>query len=99
LDYLREGDTLVITRLDRLARSAIHLGTLVDSFQKSSINLVVFDQHIDTMQPMGKLMFHLLAGFAEFEWSIRKEQQAEGIEKALGKRVRFGRPHKLTDAH
>jgi DNA invertase Pin-like site-specific DNA recombinase len=43
-------------------------------------------------------MFHLLAGFAEFEWSIRKERQAEGIEKALQKGVRFGRPHKLTKA-
>jgi DNA invertase Pin-like site-specific DNA recombinase len=45
LDYLREEDTLVITRLDRLARSAIHLGTLVDSFQKDSIDLVVLDQY------------------------------------------------------
>lgn len=96
LNYLREGDTLVITKLDRLARSAVHLGQIIDRLQSESISFVVIDQQIDTTTPAGKLLFHMLSAFAEFEHGIRKERQADGIKSALDKGVRFGRPKKTN---
>ena len=87
LEYLREGDTLVITKIDRLARSSRDLHNIIHDLEKSNINLVVLDQNIDTRTPIGKVFFGILATFAEFETNIRKERQREGIEKSkkLGK--------------
>lgn len=96
LNYLRKGDTLVITKLDRLARSAIHLGQLVERFQKEKINFIVLDQNIDTTTPTGKLMFHMLSAFAEFENNLRRERQQDGIKSALNKGIKFGRKPKLS---
>ena len=73
LDYVRAGDTVVVTRLDRVARSALHLGQIVDLLENKEVNFVVIDQNIDTKSSQGKLMFHMLASFAEFEQSLRKE--------------------------
>ncbi|QGP56678.1 DNA-invertase hin (plasmid) [Piscirickettsia salmonis] len=96
LNYLREADTLIITKLDRLARSAVHLGQIIDYLQTEKIGFVVIDQQIDTTTPAGKLLFHMLSAFAEFEHGIRKERQADGIKSALNKGVRFGRPKKTN---
>lgn len=90
-DYLREGDTLVITKLDRLARSAIDLGRIAEDLQSSDINLRVLDQAIDLATSEGKLLFQMLAAFAEFEMNIRRERQLEGIEAAKAKGVYKGR--------
>lgn len=98
MNYLREGDTLVITRLDRLARSVVHLAQLAKRFQQENIDLLVLDQNIDTSTSTGRLMFNMLASIAEFENDLRTERQAEGIAKAKENGVRFGRPPKLTDA-
>ena len=97
MNYLREGDTLVITRLDRLARSVIHLSQVAERFQEESIDLVVIDQAIDTSTPTGRLMFNMLAAIAEFETDLRSERQLEGIAKAKELGVKFGRPTKRTD--
>ena len=97
MNYLREGDTLVITRLDRLARSVVHLAQLTRRFQSEHIDLLVLDQSIDTSTSTGRLMFNMLASIAEFENDLRTERQAEGIAKAKENGVRFGRPSKLTD--
>jgi DNA invertase Pin-like site-specific DNA recombinase len=94
--YLREGDTLVITRLDRLARSVVHLAQLAKRFQHEYIDLLVLDQNIDTRTSTGRLMFNMLASIAEFENDLRTERQAEGISKAKENGVKFGRPAKLT---
>jgi len=94
-EYLREGDTLVITKLDRMARSAVDLGNIIKRFEKEGINLVVLDQNIDTTTSYGKLTFHILGAVAEFENEIRKERQSEGIAKAKAKGKAFGRPPKL----
>ena len=94
--YLREGDTLVISRLDRLARSVIHLAQLTKRFQSENIDLLVLDQSIDTRTSTGRLMFNMLACIAEFENDLRRERQVEGIAKARENGVRFGRPLKLT---
>jgi len=82
LDYMRDGDTLVITKIDRLARSARDLHNIVYDLEKSGISLRVLDQNIDTSTPTGKAFLGMLATFAEFETNIRKERQLEGIAKA-----------------
>ncbi len=98
MNYLREGDTLIITRLDRLARSVVHLAQLAKRFQREGIDLLVMDQNIDTSTSTGRLMFNMLASIAEFENDLRTERQAEGIAKAKENGVKFGRPAKMTDA-
>ncbi|MED7789467.1 recombinase family protein [Francisella sp. 19X1-34] len=95
-EYLRDKDTLVITRLDRMARSAIDLGNIVKNLESNNINFVVLDQNIDTTTSYGKLTFQILSSVAEFENEIRKERQREGISKALKNGKRFGRPAKIT---
>ena len=90
LNYLREDDTLVITKLDRLARSNVHLNQIVTDLEKYSINLYILDQEIDLSTATGRLMFQMLSVFAEFENNIRKERQADGIKKALARNVKFG---------
>jgi DNA invertase Pin-like site-specific DNA recombinase len=98
MNYLREGDTLIVTRLDRLARSVIHLAKLSERFKKENINLVVIDQCIDTCTSTGRLMFNMLATISEFENDLRSERRTEGIAKAKENGVKFGRPAKLTEA-
>jgi len=98
INYLREGDTLIITRLDRLARSVVHLAQLAKRFQSESIDLLVLDQNIDTSTSTGRNMFNMLASIAEFENDLRTERQAEGIAKARENGVKFGRPAKVTDS-
>lgn len=97
LDYVREGDILVITKLDRLARSTFHLTQLADQLSNKGVELIVIDQNIDTSTPTGKLLFNVLASIAEFETQIRKERVREGIEKAKANGVKFGAKAKLTD--
>ncbi len=97
LHYLREGDTLVVTKLDRLARSTLHLCQTADQLQADGIALKVLDQSIDTSTPTGKLLFNVLASIAEFETAIRKERQMEGIAKAKERGVQMGRKAKLSD--
>jgi DNA invertase Pin-like site-specific DNA recombinase len=91
LDYVREGDTLVITKLDRLARSTLHLCQIADLLEKKKVDLVVIDQSIDTSTAMGKFTFNILSSVAEFETELRKERQAEGIAKAQADGVQFGK--------
>lgn len=89
VDSLREGDSLVITKLDRLARSTFHLTQIANQLEEKSVDFVVLDQHIDTSTPTGKLLFNMLASIAGFETEICKERQLEGIEKAKCKGVKF----------
>jgi len=96
LNYLREGDTLVITKLDRLARSTLHLTQIADQLDKEGIELVVIDQNIDTTTPTGKLLFTMLGAIAEFENSLRKDRVADGVAKARERGVKFGPKAKLT---
>lgn len=97
LRHVRRGDKLVITKLDRLARSTLHLTQIAEQLKNKSVELVVLDQHIDTSTPTGKLLFNMLASIAEFETEIRKERQMEGIAKAQSKGVTFGPKAKLSD--
>ncbi len=97
LRYVRRGDVLVITRLDRLARSTLDLHRILEELQKNKVGFVVLDQAIDTTSSAGKLVFGILASVAEFEVHLRKERQAEGISRARTEGVRFGPPPKLTE--
>lgn len=96
LRHVRKGDCLVITKLDRLARSTLDLTQIADDLNKRGVELVVIDQNIDTSTPTGKLLFNMLASIAEFETDIRKERQTDGIAKAKAKGVKFGAKAKLT---
>lgn len=97
LSYVRDGDILVISRLDRMARSVLDLAKIADTLQKKGVSLMVVDQAIDTTTSEGRLMFSLLGAFAAFEADIRSERQADGIKLAQAKGVRFGRRNALTD--
>jgi len=82
LNYLREGDTLVVTRIDRLARNLRDLQNLVHDLKSKGIDLKATEQPIDTTNAAGKAFLDMLGVFAEFETNLRKERQLEGIEKA-----------------
>jgi DNA invertase Pin-like site-specific DNA recombinase len=82
LDYLREGDTLVTTKLDRLARSVTHLGQILEIIQKKKAHLKILDINIDTSSATGELVLNLLGSIAQFERKIMLERQREGIAKA-----------------
>ena len=97
LAYVREGDVLVISRLDRMARSVLDLAKIADALEKKGVALRVLDQSIDTSTSEGRLMFGLLGAFAQFEADIRAERQLDGIVLAKQKGVRFGRKAVLTE--
>ncbi len=97
LDYVRDGDVLIITKLDRLARSTVDLHNILEQLNQKGVGFKVLDQSIDTTSSTGKLLFGILASIAEFETELRKERQIEGIKKAKDNGVSFGRKAKLTD--
>ena len=96
LNYIREGDTLMITRLDRLARSVLHLCQIAADLEERGVNLKVLDQSIDASDATGRLLFNMLGAIAQFETELRAERQSEGIAKARARGVKFGRKHYLT---
>ncbi len=96
LEYVREGDVLVVTRLDRLARSTLHLCQIAEKLELKKVNLHVLDQNIDTGDATGRLLFNMLGAIAQFETEIRAERQMDGIKKAKGRGVAFGRKKKLN---
>src|SRR5262245_47651968 len=95
---VREGDALVVTRLARVARSSVHLCQIADALARKQVNLHVLDQHIDTSDATGRLLFNMLGAIAQFETEIRAERQLDGIEKAKKRGVRFGPKKRLTEA-
>jgi len=96
LEYVREGDTLVVTRLDRLARSTLHLCQIADELQRKQVHLRVLDQNLNTSDATGRLLFNMLGAIAQFETEIRAERQMDGILKAKERGVKFGRRKTLS---
>ncbi len=92
LKFARKGDTLVVTRLDRLARSVADLHAIAGTLQGKDVDLIVTEQSIDTSTSTGKLMFNMLGAIAEFESDLRRERQMEGIAKAKAEGRYKGRP-------
>ena len=92
LEYLREGDALLVTKIDRLARSTSDLYRIVSQLAEKGVELKVLDDpSIDTSSRTGKLVMGVLALIAEFENDIRRERQMDGIKKARERGTRFGR--------
>ena len=95
LEYVREGDTLVVTRLDRLARSTLHLCQIAAELERKRVDLRVLDQSINTADATGRLLFNMLGAIAQFETELRAERQKDGIQKAKERGVQFGKRRKL----
>src|SRR5436190_1728475 len=91
LDFIREGDTLVVTRVDRLARSIADLQDIVRMLKTKGAMLKATEQPIDTSTAAGKCFLDMLGVFAEFETNLRRERQMEGITKAKAAGVYRGR--------
>ena len=92
LEYLREGDTLLVTKIDRLARSTSDLYRIVSTLADKGVAFkVIDDPSIDTSSRTGKLIMGILALIAEFENDIRRERQMDGIKKARERGIQFGR--------
>lgn len=92
LEMLRSGDTFVIYKLDRLARSVRELHTIADDLQKRGINFVSISDKIDTSTAAGKAMFGMLAVFAEFERGMIQERTLAGLQSARKRGKVGGRP-------
>lgn len=91
LQFLRAGDSLVVTRIDRLARSIRDLQDIVRYLEDKKVSLICTQQPIDTSNAVGKMFLNLLGVFAQFETELRKERQLEGIAKAKAEGVYKGR--------
>ena len=96
LDFVREDDVFVVTKLDRLARSVVDLSNIVQRLDEKNVDLVVLDQGIDTTNIYGKLQFNILAAIGEFERGLIRERSREGRERAIARGVKFGANPKLT---
>jgi DNA invertase Pin-like site-specific DNA recombinase len=82
LDFVREGDALVVTKLDRLARSVAHLLEVVSVLERKGVTLQILGMGVDTGTPNGRLMLNILGSVAQFEREIMLERQREGISRA-----------------
>ncbi len=91
----REIDLVVVTKLDRLARSVKHLCDVAAELEALGVDLVVLDQAIDTSTPTGRLLFHTLAAVAEFEHDLIRERTRAGLEAARKRGRKLGRPRAL----
>jgi DNA invertase Pin-like site-specific DNA recombinase len=98
LDFLRRGDTLVVTRIDRLARSIKDLQDIVYALKKQGVTLKATEQPIDTRSAAGKAFLDMLGVFAEFETNLRRERQLEGIAAAKARGVYRGRKPSIDPA-
>ncbi len=98
LDFLRRGDTLVVTRIDRLARSIKDLQDIVYALKEQGVTLKATEQPIDTRSAAGKAFLDMLGVFAEFETNLRRERQLEGIAAAKARGVYRGRKPSIDPA-
>lgn len=94
MDYLREGDKLVVYKLDRLARSTFDLQKIAKDLEERGISLVFIKEQIDFSTPSGKLMFTMLGAIAEFERDLIKGRTTEGRERAKAQGKHLGRKGK-----
>ena len=98
LQFLRKGDVLIVTRVDRLARSIGDLQDIVRELRAKGVALKATEQPIDTGTAAGKAFLDMLGVFAEFETNLRKERQLEGIAKAKAEGRYKGRPQEIDGA-
>lgn len=91
LIWLRSGDILICTRMDRLARSVKELLSIIDSLSSRNINVIFLEQNIDTTNSGGRLLFHMFAAFAEFERDLIRERTLAGLVAARARGRKGGR--------
>ena len=96
LDFVRDEDVFVVTKLDRLARSVVDLSEIVKKLQKKNVDLAVMDQGIDATTIYGWMQFNILAAIGEFERGLIRERSQEGRLKAIQRGVKFGARPKLS---
>tara|TARA_R110002124_G_scaffold144122_16_gene309116 strand:- start:7548 stop:8108 length:561 start_codon:yes stop_codon:yes gene_type:complete len=96
IDFAHAGDTILVTRIDRLARSIADLAGIVRSLEVKGVALKATEQPIDTSSAAGRAFLQMLGVFAEFETAIRRERQMEGISKAKEAGVYKGRPPSIS---
>lgn len=98
LEHIRKKDILVVTKLDRLARSTHHLLEIVETLKEKEASLLSLGEPwADTTSSAGKMVMTIFAGIAEFERDLIRERTSTGRESAMNRGVKFGRPHKLTN--
>ena len=97
-EQMRKGDTLVVTRLDRLGRSTKDLLAISSELEGNAVELEVIEQNINTKTPEGKLFFTMIAAMAEFEHSMMVARTKDGLAAARARGRLGGRKPKLTDA-
>ena len=95
LNFVRAGDTVVVARIDRLARSIADLQVIVRTLKAKGVSLKAIEQPVDTSTAAGKAFLDMLGVFAEFETNLRKERQMEGIAEAKEKGVYKNRKRKI----
>jgi DNA invertase Pin-like site-specific DNA recombinase len=91
LDFVREGDVLVVTKLDRLARSVHHLADIVKLLDAKGVALKILDLGVDTRTPTGRMQVNIMGAVGQFEREMMLERQREGIAKAKGEGRYTGR--------
>ena len=96
LDHLRDGDTLVVWKLDRLGRSLKHLIATIHDLQERGVAFRSLKENIDTRTPSGKLIFHIFGSLSEFERDLIRERTAAGIRAARARGRKGGRPKLLS---
>lgn len=92
LKYVRSGDIVVVTKLDRIARSMVDFWNIVEMIEGIGASIRILDMSLDTNTSQGRLTMGILSSVAEFERSLIRERQAEGLAKAKAKGVILGRP-------
>lgn len=97
IEYIREGDILVVWKLDRLGRSLKHLIEIVSELEKGKIGFKSLRENIDTTSPGGKLIFHVFGALAEFEREIIRERTNAGLSAARSRGKKGGRPKAMDD--
>jgi len=96
IDTLREGDVVVVQRLDRLGRSLKDLIELLDSFKAKKVQFISLNENIDTTTAVGELAFHMIASIAQFERRLISERTKAGLDAARARGRKGGRKAKLT---
>jgi DNA invertase Pin-like site-specific DNA recombinase len=96
LNKLKEGDSLIVWKLDRLGRSLKDLINIIQELEERKIRFKSLTETIDTSSPTGRLIFHIIAAFGEFERNLIKERSAAGLTAARRRGVVCGRPPKLS---
>lgn len=96
LEHVREGDTVVIWKLDRLGRSLSHLVELVETLEKKGVGLISLNDPVDTTTAQGRLVFRIFASLAEFERELIRERTQAGLQSARRRGQKLGRPTGLS---